>query len=733
MKLLLSSILILFLIASSAIAKPITADVSGAVLAAETNKPIAGATISFFANTKHGLSPSPFKVLRSDNSGSFTTKIPPGDYTFVTKADGFALISQYAFFSTKNQEKLSIYLNKPLQVTGKLVDKNGNPMSEVTIIADRWNRAKTAQNGSFQFDGLNPAGYGFTLDKPGWLIQENYRSFYDVKDKSDMGNVVARKAGKIVVTVNPVTYGGGKIEKIGIFINGTTFRNLKTDSRGVATFNNLPPGNYTVSLSDERLKESSKDLEISDGETTEVIFNPVVKPPNISIEQYRDLFLPNKGAKTDSYSLWVKNAEVTISRLNSEYFFHGINSVEETKSFPVVYKNVRNSYLRKARIQIPPLKPGAYIMTIQGNGATSRFRFTVTDLGLIAKASPNGVLLYTTNLITGAPVPNVKIISQPSGFIGDNIIGTFTTDSNGLAEGVVSSESQKLSAINGDSLAFLEISGSGDSSQKDSIKGYIYTDRPAYRPGQTVYYKGILRQLNGEKYTLPNIKSVHITVNNDNDNTICENDSDISSTGSFYGECQIPASPSLGDYSINAASGGQTWQGSFRILEYRKPEFEVKISPDKPLIVNGDSTNMRINAHYYFGAPVAKGKVNWRMYIQPAWGFGNDAQDYDDGDGSYDGGYSDFVGEGEITLDDNGEGIVPVTAKQHDTPFIYTIEADVTDISSRKVTSSGNLTVVPSLVSLNLKTDKYLVKPGQDVKITARSKDWDNNPLSLPV
>jgi hypothetical protein len=74
------------------------------------------------------------------------------------------------------------------------------------------------------------------------------------------------------------------------------------------------------------------------------------------------------------------------------------------------------------------------------------------------------------------------------------------------------------------------------------------------------------------------------------------------------------------------------------------------------------------------------------------------------------GGYSDFIGEGELKLDQNGEALIPVTAKTHDMPYTYTVEADVTDASSRQVSSSATINVVPSLVAAERKV-RHL--PGQ--------------------
>jgi uncharacterized protein YfaS (alpha-2-macroglobulin family) len=80
---------------------------------------------------------------------------------------------------------------------------------------------------------------------------------------------------------------------------------------------------------------------------------------------------------------------------------------------------------------------------------------------------------------------------------------------------------------------------------------------------------------------------VHAAITDSGDKNICESDLQVSANGSFHGECTLPAAASLGGYTINASGAGETWQGWFKVLEYRKPEFEVKLQPEKRFLVAG--------------------------------------------------------------------------------------------------------------------------------------------------
>src|SRR5690606_24512218 len=53
--------------------------------------------------------------------------------------------------------------------------------------------------------------------------------------------------------------------------------------------------------------------------------------------------------------------------------------------------------------------------------------------------------------------------------------------------------------------------------------------------------------------------------------------------------------------------------GSFRVEEYKKPEFEVTVkAPTEPVML-GEKITASINAKYYFGAPVTRAKVKYKV------------------------------------------------------------------------------------------------------------------------
>jgi hypothetical protein len=87
--------------------------------------------------------------------------------------------------------------------------------------------------------------------------------------------------------------------------------------------------------------------------------------------------------------------------------------------------------------------------------------------------------------------------------------------------------------------------------------------------------------------------------------------------GGITADVPLPAGASLGNYSIAILHGDDSASGGFEVQEYRKPEFEVRVTPGTRFIVQDDEVHVTINARYYFGQPVAGGRIAWVAHRQP--------------------------------------------------------------------------------------------------------------------
>src|SRR5207245_3006772 len=113
---------------------------------------------------------------------------------------------------------------------------------------------------------------------------------------------------------------------------------------------------------------------------------------------------------------------------------------------------------------------------------------------------------------------------------------------------------------------------SEDGEDDSSITGYVYSDRPVYRPAQHVYFKGILRRWTRSGYHMVDSRNVTVTVEDANNGKILERELPLSARGTFSGELDIADEAPLGNYHINATAGNAKASGYFEVQEYKKPE-----------------------------------------------------------------------------------------------------------------------------------------------------------------
>lgn len=154
--------------------------------------------------------------------------------------------------------------------------------------------------------------------------------------------------------------------------------------------------------------------------------------------------------------------------------------------------------------------------------------------------------------------------------------------------------------------------------EKERISSLVFTDRSIYRPQQkvmfkVVVYKGNLKDL--VFMTSPDI-SVTAYLKDPNHQIVDQINLKTNRYGTTSGEFVIPKGRPLGEWRIETSAGGQ---GFFRVEEYKRPTFEVKINdPEKPLRLN-EKAELNGEARYYFGLPVTSGKVKWRVEREPIY------------------------------------------------------------------------------------------------------------------
>src|SRR6266480_2654081 len=301
--------------------------------------------------------------------------------------------------------------------------------------------------------------------------------------------------------------------------------------------------------------------------------------------------------------------------------------------------------------------PGVYLIEAVENDLRAYTVVVVTDLTMIDKTTRNGeLLIYTVDRKTGEARPGAQIevvkekktvasgVTDNQGILrtkvekkkpaGDAEDGN-EADAAAAAPEETDSESLLILAKQNNNFAISDLGsmyfgGYEDEEDGGNIKGYIYTDRPVYRPTHKVSFKGIVRGVdeNGA-YKAITDHSVNVTIEDPNSANIFNKELPLSPRGTFNGELEIAETAPLGSYRITAEVGGGSAAGTFEVAEYKKPEYKVTVSAPGKFVQTGQKANFSIDARYFFGSPVANAEVKYYIYRSRyyAWGFGQDESD----------------------------------------------------------------------------------------------------------
>lgn len=174
----------------------------------------------------------------------------------------------------------------------------------------------------------------------------------------------------------------------------------------------------------------------------------------------------------------------------------------------------------------------------------------------------------------------------------------------------------------------------------DPYSCFFLESQPVYRPGQTARFKGVLfrpdianpgtKDCAGKKLTLT------ITSPTGDESVFPPKTVTTDSTGCFELELLIPAEAPLGQYGAklklhdSADPDFRLYAPLFRMEEYKKPEFSVRMdAPSRPIRL-GRPIPVSIQADYYAGGPVSEGKATititrtlgadvWTPYWKWSW------------------------------------------------------------------------------------------------------------------
>ncbi len=373
------------------------------------------------------------------------------------------------------------------------------------------------------------------------------------------------------------------------------------------------------------------------------------------------------------------DANITIYKASEQnllnYLIHDDNNNQKdtnfsTADFPVVARltqNVRSGYDNRILVHLPITdETGIWYFTVELGSTTNHGFIVKSSFGLSAVESKGSYIVWAQDFKSHESVADVEV-STYSLLDNRKELTTGKTNDRGILETPFSALADIALAKRGNDYALLPLnltylntnySYTRFDGKYSRGKYFIFTDRPIYKPGDTVYYKVIVRDTEGAGYLVPNTP---ITVRlGDVENPLFEKTLPLSALGTADSQYTLPENIKTGYHSLvvslpQSASRVSYDEQSvyFQVENYRKPEYFLDVtSPTKEVRV-GENISMALNGTFFSGNPASGLEVAYTVTMADWSDYERDAS-FDETVSYYGSYYGEEVQKGSVQLDRAG-------------------------------------------------------------------------------
>jgi uncharacterized protein YfaS (alpha-2-macroglobulin family) len=371
----------------------------------------------------------------------------------------------------------------------------------------------------------------------------------------------------------------------------------------------------------------------------------------------------------------------------------------------------------------------------------------LTDLGLAWKFTDDSATVHVFSHTTGRPVANatVRVLTDESETLAER-----ATDAQGIATLPLTTNAIWLMAESGGDLhaarlrehpvylysfgVALDWSGA----RKEPCEAFLFTDRSVYRPGETVHFKALVRDRDGDRFDIPTGAKAVLLVTDPKDEKVFETNLTISAFGSLNVSLPLPELV-RGHYRLALRFGEREFTHHVQVADFQPNAFSVALDT-RPAYAAAETVNVPLRASYLMGAPVTRAKVAWSV----------EASD----EGFYPKGFEDFIfttewldyqlGRNRSSFNDHGEGAYSSKSNFVITPQIefnpaapqpraVHLRAEVTDLNQQTITRGADFIAHSSDFYLGLRRFKEVPRAGEPLPVELIAARADGQPHTTPV
>lgn len=382
-----------------------------------------------------------------------------------------------------------------------------------------------------------------------------------------------------------------------------------------------------------------------------------------------------------------------------------------------------------------------------GGGEVIQNLVVASSVNLTFKAGATDALVWAVDLRTQSPVAGAPVAVYD---YQGSLLASGSTDDQGIWQGDFEPPEQAyraMMAVVGEvgqetfGLAFSSWNqgvspwefGVSYSRRAPRTQAYLYTDRPIYRPGQTVSFRGVVRQAFDARYDLPARASLALEIQDPDGHLLQSFDLPLSPYGTVHGDYRLSVEAPPGTYRLfNDELETSLY---FEVAEYRVPEFELQAAFGAVEVSPGAALQAEAGAQYYFGAPASDLEAQWSLYERADYFSlpGYQTGVFDDSwlNPYWPRGYfsSRTLGSGTGRTDAQGGLDLDLpAAPQTESPRRLILEVTAQDESGFPVSARAETLLHPAEVYIGVRPEQWIGQSGTELAFEVFTVDWERQP-----
>ncbi len=247
-----------------------------------------------------------------------------------------------------------------------------------------------------------------------------------------------------------------------------------------------------------------------------------------------------------------------------------------------------------------------------------------TDIGITYKRSGEDHLVFVTDLLDARPLAGVDVSLRT---YQNQVVGRSVTDRRGFVSFsdvpdevfyVVAEDAEQRSVVKLNEMAWnlSSFNTGGVEVDESGTRGFVYTERGVYRPGDEIHLSVVLRNSDG---AFPDSHPISIDWYNPRGQLVGEYDTTDGVDGFYSLLLSTEPTDPTGAWRVEIEAGGARLSHVVRVETIVPNRLKVLVEPLRDTLTRADrEIGFRIRSTYLFGAPAARLQAEATVTIEHA-------------------------------------------------------------------------------------------------------------------